>query len=278
MKHSIGAAVIWPLLALSAVPLAGCVFVTSGCEQASFKETRTLTLPYSEGSGLDVETHNGQVSIAKAGETDVVITAKLAAVSAERLAAAVILAEPNAKGDLEVRVQWPEDRRKGNESCSLEIVTPGVSTTKVRSSNGRIALTGLAGPAELRTSNGTISVKDHDGKVTAHTSNGEVTLINVLAADAESSNGAIEVRLAKDAPGPVLANTSNGAISLQVGEAFSGSLRATTSNGRISNSVAAAKVTGTPSKTAMSYEFGSSGPESRLRTSNGAINIESTGS
>ena len=94
----------------------------------------------------------------------------------ERLAAAIILAERTEDGTLSIEVQWPDDRRKGREGCSFEVLIPSATGLDLQTSNGKLTAVGLSGRAELYTSNGTIEVSRHEGPVLAKTKNGRVTL------------------------------------------------------------------------------------------------------
>src|SRR5690606_19532802 len=122
-------------------------------------------------------------------------------------------AERQADGSLLIRVEWPEDGRKGNEGAHLEIDLPAGAATSIqaKTSNGRIELTGLQTPegARLKSSNGAIVVRGHTGDINADTSNGAVTIEGATGAvEAHSSNGRIEISQAPGA-GSITANTSN---------------------------------------------------------------------
>jgi DUF4097 and DUF4098 domain-containing protein YvlB len=87
----------------------------------------------------------------------------------------------------------------------------------VRTSNGMINITGIAGRLDLTSSNGTIDATDFDGSMSAQTSNGRVTVRNGRGAlDLRTSNGTVDVQNVQ-AQGLEL-HTSNGRVT------FSGSL------------------------------------------------------
>lgn len=100
----------------------------------------------------------------------------------------------------------------------------------VRSSNGRIEVTGIAGRLDLDTANGLITARDVDGTVTAQTSNGRVAVIGGRGMlQLRSSNGTVEVQNVQ-ASGIDL-HTSNGRITFNGSLAPGSKNRVETSNG-----------------------------------------------
>ncbi len=136
-------------------------------------------------------------------------------------------------------------------SGSLDVTLPADTRVVVRTTNGAVVATGIAGSAELSTSNGRIEATRVDGRLTARTSNGAVT-VRDLGGDAElrTSNGRIH---ASGVAGDVDAQTSNGRVEVTT---VGGDLRARTSNGRVD----VAGVAGSTS----------------VRTSNGAVVVRGT--
>jgi hypothetical protein len=188
--------------------LSGCVIL----EEAKFSRTIDVAVPHVLGSAIDVESANGHITVVAGQAADVVVTAKLRAVTQERADAATVTTDRDPSGKLLVRVVWPEKRRN-NEACSFEITVPDASGVKLDTSNGRIEIEGLAGQAQLETSNGEISVTNHAGPVNADTSNGAIVLKNVGApVKADTSNGAIRVEFAPTAVGWFKLDSSNGDI------------------------------------------------------------------
>lgn len=265
------------------------MLLLSGCDgPAAFRTTRTAQVAHVAGSPVSIVTDNGSVDLSAAETSDVQITAHLRAQTQERLDATSIAVVRDAAGLLSISVDWPGGIRRGNEGCDFDVRLPDARGVTVESSNGRINVQGLAGPASLTTSNGAVEVTGHDGEVRAHTSNGRMTLREIKGdararstngaielsgvtgkAEANTSNGRIEVRLAPTSPGPVFADTSNGAVIISVGPAFAGKMTMRTSNGRIT--VSGAEASG--SKGNKSATVGVGGPESIIKTSNGHIDV-----
>lgn len=270
--------------------LAACTW-----DLARFKDSKTITAPAMADHGLIVETRNGSVTVTRADVSEVMIAAEVRAQTEERAKAAKVRAERDASGTLIVGIDWPGGSAMGGEGATFDIRVPSARGVVIKTGNGRISLTGCAGPADLRTSNGTIIVDDHDGPVTAQSSNGEINLDFVegaidaqtsngrititdaaAAVKARTSNGRVRIALTNDNAGPVEAKSSNGTMTLMVGPAFAGELHASTSNGGVTIADGAVKGAKTIEKARASARivFAASGGESTLRTSNGAITID----
>lgn len=279
--------------AFAASFLPGCIIVANGSSDSPrFSETRTIRVPISPGSGVDVNTRNGSVEIANGGGAEAVVTATLHARTQERLDETRVIADA-ASGRLGVRVEWPDNRPQSGEGCSFRIESPNPTNINAKTSNGRISVRDGAGHAELDSSNGSIRVLGHGGDVNATTSNGRIELRDIAGAvDAISSNGSIDlinvagrafastsnasatVHLADSSTGPVQIRSSNGSIDLAIGRDFAGDLRLATSNGRIrfDSPVLVQEMESSRSAT---LRFGTGGGASSAITSNGSIRITS---
>lgn len=267
--------------------LSGCV----GWEPARFKREVSLAVPALAASGLDVQTANGSIEARTAPRDDVLIEGTIKAVSQERADQAVVTAERDENGTLLVRVQWPENKRRGSEGCSFRIQTPDASFVMLDSSNGAVTCQGFTCAATLDSSNGSIVLVDHAGDAALSTSNGSITAtvsrggihaessngrITIVGATgpviADTSNGAINITMA--APAQVTADSSNGAIMLRVPADFGGTIEMDTSNGRITVPDAmrtAARLSKNRSNGSLTL---GAGPKSLLDTTNGSITVE----
>jgi DUF4097 and DUF4098 domain-containing protein YvlB len=252
--------------------LSGCVIL----DEAKFSRTIDVTVPHVTGSAIDVETANGSITVVAGQAQDVIVTAKLRAVTQERADAATVTTNRDASGKLVVRVVWPE-KRHNNEACSFEITVPDASGVKLDSSNGRIEVAGLSGKADLDTSNGEISVTNHAGPVDAETSNGAIVMKNVGApVEAETSNGAIRVEFSPTAVGWFELDSSNGDIDVLLSPLFVGQFDADTSNGKFTLSNLTPTSTRKSSKGHAELTFGQPAAgekKSTADTSNGSITV-----
>lgn len=118
----------------------------------------------------------------------------------------------------------------GGSVCqgSLDVTLPAATDVVVRTSNGDVVASGLAGDLDLQSSNGRIDTTDITGNVTARTSNGPISVRDVTGdALLHSSNGSIE---AARTGGSLEAHTSNGRLTVT---GVGGDARVTGSNGHV---------------------------------------------
>jgi len=281
----------WALAAAASammLPLAGCLDFGA----ARFRDTRVIGVEHFEGAPIEVRTQNASVGIEKADRPDVQITAEIAATTQERLDSVVIRAEREPDGALRIYPEWPDGERKGNESCAFTILTPGAYGALVRTSNGKVTLTGLDGDADVDTSNGRISVMGQGRAVMGRSSNGRVTVVEPggpvdvrtsngrieireapASVSADTSNGRVSVSLTDGAPGPVRIDSSNGSVTLTVGPAFAGYLELDTSNGTIDVSGLRDAELISSGKRRLEVRLGESEQRSVVDTSNGHIRL-----
>jgi len=247
----------------------------SGWTEAKFEETQTNAVAHVSGKALHVETANGGINVRKQERADVEIISHIKATTEERLKAVTIEISRLQDQTLNVSVRWPDGKREGSESCSFELLMPDLEGLTLRSSNGKLKAGGFRGKAQLRTSNGSIELSDHRGEVELRSSNGSVDARDVLGpVKAETSNGRIKVRLASEAPGPVQLESSNGKITLEVGSSFGGELDISTSNGGIdTGGLKNARLINSDRRN-VKLQIGDSEHRSRIKTSNGSIQVK----
>lgn len=288
-RHFYFLAALAGLVVLSKV---GCVSVGGGWGSGPrFEETRTVTVPAARS--VEVRTENGAVTVRRGESPDAVVTARLVARTKERLAEARVVVERQGEAGMLVTVAWPGGRALSNEACAFEIVVPaGTEKVDVTTSNGAVSLVSLSGQARVRTSNGRVEVTGHRGPVDAQTSNGAIGLSDVVgdvAAEtsngrvemdgvagrviARTSNGAVRLVLSPGAAGPVEVGTTNGAVNVTVPKAFEGRFSLATSNGAVSYPSGPTVHDVTAGKTHAAFAIGAKGEESKLTTSNGAIEV-----
>lgn len=256
------------------------VLVFAGCHSMSccslgrtVEGDKRLELEGLDRPALDVRSSNGSIRVEPASDRKIVIEAKVRARTEERLREVAIVATPGEDGLLEIHARFP-GKRYGNEGCSFRVLVPATRSLRARTSNGRIELKGLEGPATLVSSNGAIVVEGHQGPLELRTSNGAVRVRGATArVVAETSNGAIHVELDDQARGPVRARTSNGAVRLTVGSAFAGVLEARTSNGRITTRLPDRAKVERNDRHHVVVRLGNDGERSEAVTSNGSITI-----
>ncbi len=235
---------------------------------------QALTVAHVTGAPLVVDTANGSITVKRSNRADVQITAKISAISAERIAAAKIVTTRGVDDTLTVCCQWPGGQPKPREACSFDVEVPDAVGVTLNSENGNVRASNLAGQAYLLSTNGNIDVDHHAGPVRAATTNGTVTLSEVEGpVKAFTANGAIDVVLAPNSAGPIDADGVNSAIKLTVGHAFSGNLLLGATNGSVSvDPSLEARTTGNDQHE-MQIAFGNGVQKSSATTINGTVRV-----
>jgi putative adhesin len=280
--------------------LAALIGLGSGCNlpvslvQPLHEETRTSNTPHLTGEALEVVAVNGSVTVSQSDREDVQIVAHLKAIFSERLEAVKVVADRDGNGTLSISVDWPDGKPKNREGCSFEVLVRDAEGVTLRSSNGRLDLSGLGGNADLRTSNGAIEVNSHNGPLKATTSNGQIAATGIEGVidistsngrievtdatnrvDARTSNGSVDVSLDAEGAGPIKAQTSNGSITLALSPAMKGQLTLTTSNGSVKVDSGLESHVTSRKKSRAVLDFGESENQSTAKTSNGSIRVRS---
>lgn len=102
----------------------------------------------------------------------------------------------------------------------------------LRTGNGAVSVSGIAGNLDLATDTGSVTVRDFDGTLTARTDNGRVSLANGAGAvRVTTDNGAVEVQNVR-ATG-LNVRTDNGRVSVAGPLASGSDTRIETSNGSV---------------------------------------------
>lgn len=127
------------------------------------------------------------------------------------------------------------------------------------------------------TVNGAIRLRDVSGKIDLDTTNGKIEVSNCSGAvDASTTNGGIDVELLSVIPGKDMNfETTNGRITLSVPAGLSADINASTTNGSVRSDLPLS--TTRMSRTSIKGTLNGGGPEIRLRTTNGGIEIQSSG-
>jgi hypothetical protein len=185
-------------------------------------------------------------------------------------------------------VYQPNPSSPDNRSASAVVDVPPGSALALRTSNGDVTTTGVAGPADAQTSNGVVRLAGATAGATVRTSNGHVEVEGGGPLDIETSNAAI---LIQGAGATVRAATSNGQISfdgtlsdaaqametsneridLRLPADASFGLDARTTNAEVTLDGFDIRTTGAASGSSLQGTVGTGGPSITLRTSNNPI-------
>jgi len=189
--------------------------------------------PLKAGGRVSIATFNGAVEITGWDQDAVEIDGTKSGPSPE--AADALRINVNALSDkIEIRVDRPADFTNfGSRGVRFSLKVPRKTILdRIATSNGSIAVQGVAGPAHLSTSNGAVRVSNFDDNLEAHTSNGAIELTDIGGnAIVTTSNGRVRV---DNVRGVLEANTSNSGITARLtGSHVSHSLRLETTNGPV---------------------------------------------
>lgn len=209
---------------------------------------------------ISVQDHNGTIAITRGAENSVVVHATKRAATDDLLAKLQVNIQQD--GD-HITIDTTGDNTAGfgffgnhGMAVDYQIQVPAhADLTPIRSSNGRIDITGIAGQFDLTTSNGIITARDVDGTVSAQTANGRVSIMGGRGTlRLGSSNGIVEVQDVQ-ANGLDL-STSNGRVSFAGSLAPGSKNTVETSNGTVSMAL--------PPESGLTID---------LRSGNGSINV-----
>lgn len=253
----------------------------------TLKEKFDRTVPLQPGSQVRLSNVNGGVTFEAWDRNEVRIEAEKkvkagkADVARKYMSQLKIEVTQGADG---LRVETRHPRREsgffdwmfGNEvnaSVTYRVHVPRRVALHAVSVNGAVSATGLRGRTHLETTNGGLSVDGVQGAMTLETVNGGIDITRSAGAlRAESTNGGINAQLTSLPDGSDLRLTStNGAISLRVPRDASLSIDAGTVNGRVSSDLS---VEGGPlGKRSFKGDLNGGGGKLYIRTTNGGIDI-----
>jgi hypothetical protein len=242
---------------------------------AAIADTRTenfdRTLNLRPGSEVEVENVNGRITISSWDQPRVRIQAVKSVRTSDDAAAALrelrIEVKQTGRG-ISVDTIYPKQGDSGlfealfggnvNASVQYEITVPRNVDLNIGNVNGAIEVENVTGRLELDTTNGKIEVTRCGGSL-----------------DASTTNGGIEAELLQVSAGQSMRfETTNGRISLTIPQSLGAEINAGTTNGSIRSDLPL--VTSRFSRTSLRGTLNGGGPEIRLRTTNGGIDIKAT--
>jgi hypothetical protein len=210
---------------------------------------------------LALESDNGAVTIKGWLQSGVLVRARIDA-SGENDGAAALLASKvwvDTSGG-QVRAQGPERRNDSQWSVSYEIFVPQSSDLELKSVNGALTVSDVAGRIHFDLVNGAVRLKQVAGEVIGGT-----------------VNGAIQVDLASSAPARQMdLTTRNGAVTVTMPSSYSARVQAETNMGGIQSdfplpSIANERHDG-PRR--LDFNIGAGGPLIHVTTGNGSVRFK----
>jgi hypothetical protein len=207
-------------------------FSTRGCEgggsssgflghlfsQESACEVRSTTIPLA-GGHLRLSNFNGSVEVTGEDRADVALEARVEAHAHSRAGAESMLREIRVFTDGTIVAKGPRADNPQPWSVSYRLRVPRRLTADIVTSNGSMKLASLEGEIQARTTNGALSLSELAGDVHASTTNGGVA-VELGGATwrggglwVRSTNGGIQVKIARSYSAHLVAKTTNGEVS-----------------------------------------------------------------
>ena len=259
----------------TAILVMATLLSAAAADAGELKETIDRTLNVRPGTNFQIDNVNGGIEITGWDQPKIRIRATKRVESRDtdmaREALKELKVEIRQSGNLvEVDTVHPRKGENGfldlifgtnlNMSVMYEINVPRTMNVAADNVNGVIRLSDVSGVIELDTTNGKIDVARSSGSV-----------------DAETTNGSINVELVTVTRGREMSfETTNGRIALTIPSTLAAEINAATTNGSVRSELPL--TTSRSSRTSVKGSLNGGGPEIRLRTTNGGIDIRSAGS
>lgn len=236
-------------------------------------ETFQRTLNVRPGTELEIENVNGSITISGWDKPQVRIhaikTVRGGSDAAGQAMKALRVEIRQTDRGIDIDTIYPKKSDMGvfdflwgkdvNAAVKYEINVPRSMNVSADTVNGAIRIREISGELELDTTNGRIEVANCSGAVDASTTNGgiDVDLLSVIG----GQNMSFE--------------TTNGRITLAIPTNLAADINASTTNGSVRSDLPLTMNRST--RTSIRGTLNGGGPEIRLRTTNGGIDIEASG-
>ena len=287
------------MLTLGMAVLAVAPAALSAELKGTYEDTIERQLPFNPGAALTLSGRNGSVDISVWDQDEIKIIAKKR-MKVERggswFARLIGLKVPKVETDqdaeaylkeftmdisgdadgLEVKTSYPSSGGNLQFTMSYEIVLPREAEVSVRTTNGRIEVTGVKGTVDAKSVNGRVICRDITGAVHVRTTNGRIELDGITGGiEARTVNGRISGRLAAipATNADITCRTTNGGIRLAVPRDANFELEIQTRSSRVSSDFELTRTT-TQKPRQLEGTVGDGGALISLRTTNGPVELE----
>lgn len=246
--------------------------VALSASATKLEETFDKTYDVRPGSSLSLENVNGHITVRAWDQPRVRVHALKRVEASGQDKAREVMAKlqievANNGGGLKVLTRYP-NKVEGdlgflswlfadhvNASVEYELMVPRAMNLDLDNTNGTIEVSDIRGSHRIDTTNGRIELERCAGDL-----------------EAETTNGGIRAELTEVTPGKsVRLETTNGRISLAAPPTLAANLDAATTNGSINTDLPVA--TTRAARHSLRGAINGGGPELRLRTTNGSIDI-----
>jgi len=278
------------LRALPFVLLAGIAAAAQAAPAATLNEHFEHTYPLAAGGTFALDNVNGEVAVTAWDRAEVRVTATKHAKAgseahAKDLLKAIEIRVTPSPSEVKVETRYPSAANgllswltgggSTDMSVSYRIDVPRSAKLRVATVNGAVGAHGTEGDARLKTVNGALLAADVRGALELSSVNGAISVTSAGGAvRASTTNGEIEVQLAALAPGETAKLTStNGAVTLRLPRDARASLTARTVNGEIESDLPLTVHGKVGRRNHLEGELNGGGGKIEISTTNGGIRI-----
>ena len=251
------------------------------------EEIVEYTLDFAPGKKLSVHARNGGITLKTWTSDQVFVRAvKKAKASdaegAEEMLETTTIEIKERDSGIEIRTQRPDNKwnlfKDWNISVNYTITVPQNVRLDLEAVNGSISIPPTTGNVKSETVNGSIKINGTRGAIDVETVNGKINLTKIIGGvKAETVNGSIEIAIAEQIQDDIRAETVNGRLQLSLPSDFQGRIQAQSTIGHIDTEfpiVVKGRVGGRINKSLRGNLNGGKGPNIKLQTLNGGINIK----
>ena len=200
---------------------------------------------------------NGGITVEGWDRNEILVRAKIVARARSDADARALAEEVDViTSGRTVRAEGPNTRRRESWSVSYQIFAPRNSNLDLRTTNGGIAIEGIAGDVEFNATNGGIRLTDLAGDIRGSTTNGG---LSIWLSGSEWEGNGMDVR------------STNGGVTIHVPEGYSARLETGTRNGHMDVDFPVT-VQGRIGRE-LSVELGRGGRTIRAVTTNGGVRV-----
>lgn len=251
------------------------------------EETVEYTLDFVPGKMLSVHARNGGITLKTWARDQVFVRAEKKAKAsdeegAEELLETTTIEISETDSGIEIRTQRPDNKwnlfKDWNISVNYTVTVPQSVRLDLDTVNGSIFIPPTTGNVKSETVNGSIKINGTRGAIDVETVNGKIALAEIIGGvKAETVNGSIEIAITEQIQNDIRAETVNGGLRLSLPSGFQGRIQAKSTIGHIDTEfpiVVKGRVSGRISKSIRGDLNGGNGPNIKLQTLNGGIDIK----
>ena len=251
------------------------------------EETVEYTLDFTPGKKLSVHARNGGITLKTWARDQVFVRAvKKAEASsgeeAEEMLETTTIEIKERDSSIEIRTRHPDNKWKifknWNISVNYTVTVPQSVRLDLETVNGSISVPSTTGNVKSETVNGSIKMNGTRGTINAKTMNGTINLTEIIGGvNTQTVNGSIEIAIAEQIQDNIRAEAINGGVKLSLPSDFQGRIQAKNTIGHIDTEfpvVVKGRFSGRISKSLRGNLNGGKGPNIKLQTLNGGIDIK----